>query len=156
MRTYPFLVTFMALWLSGCGQISMPDFSLLTSISEEPPVQVKQKALVTPSEHKVKDIERKPLQKIGSERLDEIIRQKTESEIRGLLGTPSRILREGPLRVWQYVTDVCQWDMYFQEDLRQQNNPLHHFIIHHQGRILTAKDELARCEESLQKARTSL
>lgn len=131
----------------------MPDFSLLTSISEEPPVQVKQKVWVAPSNTKERDTTRRPLQKISTESLEAVLQNKSETEIRTLLGAPNRTLREGQLLVWQYVTDVCQWDMYFQEDSPQKNNPLHGVIIHHQGRILTAKDERTQCEESLRQTK---
>lgn len=149
------LLIITALWLGGCSQI--PDLSLLVSKSEEPPVQVHQKILLSPSVYGVRNPEQqtraiqaqKDTQAVKVEPLVLRLRQKSRTEIRSLLGTPQRTLREGQLQVWQYVTPLCQWDLYFQEDPGQYRTALHDLIIHHQGRILTADDQIRQCEQSL-------
>ena len=155
MQKKSLLCTFAALWLSGCAQ--MPDFPLLTSKSEEPPVQVQQKILDTPSLYGAGNDQKqavqvsKAAQEAKVEPLVVRLRQKSEAEIRMLLGSPQRTLREGQLLVWQYVTAVCQWDMYFQEDPKRRSTGLYDLIIHHQGRILTSDREIQQCEQSLPK-----
>ena len=159
MSKQSFLFTLAVLWLAGCTQI--PDFSALISKSEEPPVQVRQKILLSPSVYGVSNSQKKKkaiqanktTQEAKVEPLVLLLRQKSEAEIRTLLGTPQRTLREGRLLVWQYVTTICQWDMYFQEDPSQRNTALYDLIIHHQGRILTADNEIKQCEQSLRETK---
>lgn len=161
MHTQAALYAMIALWLSACGQL--PDLSLLISKSEEPPVQVQQKILLSPSVYGVRSHQKqqkaiqanKTTQEAKVEPWVSLLQQKSESEIRALLGTPQRTLREGRLLVWQYVTAICQWDMYFQEDPNKRSTALYDLIIHQQGHILTNDTDIQQCEQSLRATKTT-
>ncbi|NQY82751.1 MAG: hypothetical protein HRT36_07065 [Alphaproteobacteria bacterium] len=155
------LVTVLGLLLSGCGQLQ--DISLLGIGSEESLVKIRQEIFLSPSVYGVvSHLEKKKIiqaNKTVQEKkvmpLVQVLRQKSEPEIRELLGAPQRMLREGQILIWQYVTEVCQWDMYFQENPGKRNMALYDLIIHQRGQILISEVEIQRCENSLLQQRLS-
>lgn len=144
--------------VGGCqfGKLSLP-----TSDSDTEQAKIRQKILLSPrvsgvSQHvqkkKIIALE-KTEQEAKVEPLLGLLREKNERQIDALLGAPDRKLRVEDAQVWQYLTEVCQWDMYFLGSTTMRETVLHDVIIHYRGEILTSTEEIARCEAQLREDR---
>lgn len=141
--------------LSGCAQLE----NLSKPVEDPSRVKVRQEILLSANVFGVKEhlqnkkilVRKRQKQAVKVEPLLERLREKNEQEILTLLGKPERKIHEGDTRVWQYVTQVCQWDMYFMRGSGTRDAVLRDVIIHFRGEILTETAEIKECENALQK-----